>query len=581
MTDPEPAATAIAPGDQPSPEIQARSFHWTFGLVFGLCLFGMVVLIGIFAPFFLSSQANDLSDDAGLGPSAAHWFGTDDFGRDMFARSLVATRLTLIMTFAATAISAVLGILIGAAIWFAPRRGREAGLRAIEIAVSYPGLLVALIITAILGAGATAVVIGIGIAGIPSFARIAANLASDVSRREFVVTAQLMGVSRPKIIARHVLPNISEPLLVVLASAFAVSLMEISGLSFVGLGVQSPSYDFGKLLIDGLPAIYTQPSQVFGPALMIVLTILGAMLIGDGLAAAANPRSRSRMASRRGASAKVASKALLAQDAKAFVSVENLTVTTSQGVELLHGVSFVINRGEILGVVGESGSGKSLTAMAIAQLTAEGLEVEAQRLTVGDLDMTKPVARQELARAVALVYQDPGTTFNPALRMGGQLTEVLRTHMGLSKVQARERILEGLRSVHMTMPEKRLNQHPHELSGGMRQRAMIASALVTSPDLIIADEPTTALDVTVQVEILREFKRINRDRSMSMMFVSHDIGVVEALCDRVLVMKNGEIVEELTQEQLLSRDTKHPYTKALIAATPGVDRNPRTVGAKS
>ncbi|PRZ41187.1 ABC-type dipeptide/oligopeptide/nickel transport system ATPase component [Antricoccus suffuscus] len=551
-----------------TPTQRARSFYWTFGLIAGLVLFGIILLIGIVAPLVMSHSANALSSHASAPPSAKHWFGTDEFGRDMLARSLVATRLTLIMTAAATAISVVIGVLLGTGIWLAPRRVRELGLRAVEVAVSYPGLLVALIITSIIGAGAVAVVIGIGIAGIPAWGRLTANLASDVSRRDFVVTARLLGVPGRKVITRHLLPNMAEPMLILVASGFAVSLIELSGLSFVGLGVQSPSYDYGKLLIDALPAIYTRPAQVFGPALMIVLTILSVMLIGDGLAAAADPRTAQRR--RKHIQIPSAGRETEVRSDSSFVSVQDLRVSTDRGTELLHGVSFTIERGEIVGVVGESGSGKSVTAMALAKLLAEGLTASASEVRVGEMDMLGRVSRRKLATTVALVYQDPGTTFSPALRMGSQLSEVLRTHGNQSKKKARELVLGALTTVHMSSPERRLRQHPHELSGGMRQRAMIAAALAAKPELIIADEPTTALDVTVQAEILREFKRINKDRAVSMLFISHDIGVVEELCDRVLVMNAGEIVEELSWRQLAERDVRHPYTKKLIAATPSL-----------
>ena len=218
--------------------------------------------------------------------------------------------------------------------------------------------------------------------------------------------------------------------------------------------------------------------------------------------------------------------------------------------------------------MGESGSGKTLMAMALAKLLPGGLAVKARGLRVGDMDMLGSVSDTELAVAVALVYQDPGTTFSPALRMGTQLTEVLRTHKRYRRSRAYGTILGALRTVRITEPKKRLHQHPYELSGGMLQRAMIAAALAAQPQLIIADEPTTALDVMVQADILREFKRINREYSVSMLFISHDIGVVEALCDRVLVMHDGMIVEELTSSQLAAREVKHPYTKKLIAATP-------------
>ena len=214
------------------------------------------------------------------------------------ARALVATRLTLVMSVAATAISVLGGLTVGSAVWLAPRRVREAALRLIEAAVAYPSLIFALIIAAILGPGSTTAVVAIGLAGIPGFARLTANLAASVSHRNFVGTARLLGVPMPLLITRHLLPNMAEPLLVMATSSFALSLLEISSLSFVGLGVQSPEYDFGRLLNEGLVSIYSQPLQVVAPSIMLVVAGLGAMLIGDGLAAAADPRGGRRLGTR-------------------------------------------------------------------------------------------------------------------------------------------------------------------------------------------------------------------------------------------------------------------------------------------
>ncbi|RIJ51030.1 ATP-binding cassette domain-containing protein [Clavibacter lycopersici] len=560
------AATAAAGPAAPAPGSTPRRFHWTPGLVTGLVLLGAVVLVGIVAPMFLQEQADTMAERA-ASPSAAHPLGTDQAGHDMLARSLVATRLTLVMTLGATVIAVLVGIAAGTAVWLLPRRAREVCLRVIDAMVAFPGLLLALVVAAILGAGAVPAVIAIGVAGIPTFARLTANLAARVSQRDYVSTARLLGVGNRRIVTDHMLPNMAEPLLVLAASTFAQSLTAISALSFVGLGVQSPQYDFGKLLNEALPSLLAgRPEQTVGPAVLIVVTGLAAMLVGDGLAAAADPRSgrRASAASVRGAGT------TLVPGLDAMVRVEDLWVRTASGAPLVKGISFTVARGEIVGIVGESGSGKSLTAMSVARLLADGLEAEARTMRLDDVDLLGRVDPRVMAQTVSLVYQDPGSTFNPALRLGTQLTEVLRTHRGQSRSAARSTVLDALRRVHLTLPEKRLRQHPHELSGGMRQRAMIAAALSVDPKLIIADEPTTALDVTVQAEILRELKRLNRDTGTAVMFISHDIGVVRALCDRVLVMNGGEIVEEIDADRLDTATAVHPYTRALLAATPSL-----------
>lgn len=547
------------------------SFRWTPGLIAGIAMFGGIVLCAVIAPIALSDAANSLSNETGLPISSQHWLGTDNFGRDMLARALVASRLTLVMALAATAISVGFGVAIGAAIWVAPRGVRELSLRVLEIAVSYPGLLVALVIAAILSAGALPVVIAVGVSNIPTFARLTANLASSISQREFVATARLLGVPNRLLITKHLLPNMAEPLLILIASNFSVGLMEMSGLSFVGLGVQAPDYDLGKLLSDALPAIYSRPLEVVGSAVMIVLMALSAMLIGDGLAASSDPRSRrDRFTPKTSKIDQVPPAA--EQGADDIAEVRDLQVTATNGSVLVKGISFTIRRGEILGVVGESGSGKSLTAMSLAQLLPDGVIAHASSLRVDSLDLRVAAPRSELAAKIALVYQDPGSTFNPALRMSSQLGEVLRVHHRMSAAAAKLRILRALATVRIIDPERLLRAHPYELSGGMRQRAMIASALASDAKLIIADEPTTALDVTVQAEILREFTRINRDLGTSMLFISHDIGVVEALCHRVLVMKDGEVVEELSASDLANGLARHPYTRMLVDATPRLNR---------
>ncbi|MFE4196732.1 dipeptide/oligopeptide/nickel ABC transporter permease/ATP-binding protein [Paenarthrobacter sp. NPDC056912] len=544
-----------------------RRFRWTSGLVVGMVMMSIMVLTAVIAPIFLTEAAEKLTPQASQGPSAQHWLGTDDFGRDVLARSLVATRLTLLMTAATTAIAVVAGIAIGTAVWLAPRRIRAAVLRVIEAAVAYPSLIFSLLIAAILGQGTWSAVLAISIASIPAFARLTANMAASISQRNYVSTARLLGVSGPHIITRHLLPNMAEPLLVLTATVFATTLIDLSSLSFIGLGVQNPEYDFGRLLNEGLVNIYSQPLQAVMPSIMITITGLSAMLIGDGLAAATDPRGGRKFGSLRKASEVPAS---MRADTQALVEVDNLTVTTPTGVPLVKGVSLSIHAGEVVGLVGESGSGKSLTAMSIAGLLPEELGVTAKTMRLGELNLLKKNNARSLATSIGLVYQDPGTSFNPALRIGSQLTEVSRVHLGQSRKTAFGRMVKALADIRITQPERRMKQHPHELSGGMLQRAMIASTLVTDPRLIIADEPTTALDVTVQADVLRQFRTINREMGTAMLFISHDIGVVQALCDKVIVMNGGKILERLTGEELAAGQVKHPYTKALLAATPSI-----------
>ncbi|MDO5744151.1 MAG: dipeptide/oligopeptide/nickel ABC transporter permease/ATP-binding protein [Micrococcaceae bacterium] len=537
----------------------------------GIVLFLILVIIAVVAPITLSGPATQLTQNASLPPSAEHWLGTDDFGRDNAARALVATRLTLIMTATATVISIGGGVIVGVGVWLMPRRPREACLRIIDTAAAYPSLIFAIVVASILTSNATSAVVAIGLAGIPAFARLMSNLAAGISAREYVTTARLLGVSPLRIATRHVLPNISEPLLILTATVFALSLVDLSALSFVGLGVQSPEFDYGRLLNDSLSAMYVQPFQSVGVSVLIVATGLAAMLVGDALAGRSNPRLQGQQF-RRGKKPSSAPKQQAeiggAGSETAIVRVEDLRVSTNSGYPLVKGVSFSIEPGQVVALVGESGSGKSLTAMSIAGLPAEGLVLEAEELSFGGMNMLGKLDRQRLSREMAIIYQDPGSTFNPAMRMGTQLTEVLRTHYGMSRRRSRDLIGNALENVGIDESRRRMKQRPHEFSGGMRQRAMIAAAMSTEAKLLIADEPTTALDVTVQLQVLQQLRRAHREDNMAMLFISHDLGVVQEISDIVLVMKDGEIIERLTADQLRRGQVEHPYTQKLLDSVP-------------
>ena len=241
-----------------------------------------------------------------------------------------------------------------------------------------------------------------------------------------------------------------------------------------------------------------------------------------------------------------------------MLRVSDLEVSFPGGVRPVRGVSFTLRRGEAVGLVGESGSGKSLTALAVARLLEEPGQVRAAAVSLLGQDiaagrMAGALSGRELRRFLGtragLVFQDPMTSFNPVKRIGPQLAEVAAEHHGLSRRQAAERAVDRLRAVRIARPERRARQFPHELSGGMRQRAMIGMAIMGEPALVIADEPTTALDVTVQRQVLRLLKSVQRGAdgtgAMALLLISHDITVVGQVCDRVLVMYAGRIVESL------------------------------------
>ena len=239
-------------------------------------------------------------------------------------------------------------------------------------------------------------------------------------------------------------------------------------------------------------------------------------------------------------------------------------------VQSVRGVSFHLDKGEALGVVGESGCGKSVTMMTIMRLLGENAKIEAENITFDDKDITKPTEKlMQTIRGndMSMIFQDPMTSLNPLFTIGDQLTEHLIKHKKISKKEAKEKAIKMLDMVGIPSPEKRLKQYPHEFSGGMRQRVMIAMSLICEPKLIIADEPTTALDVTIQAQILDLMKDLKEKLDTSIILITHDLGVVADLCSRINVMYGGLIVEEGTTEDIFYRG-KHPYTWGLLRSVP-------------
>ncbi|TWT01595.1 ABC transporter ATP-binding protein [Planomicrobium sp. CPCC 101079] len=256
------------------------------------------------------------------------------------------------------------------------------------------------------------------------------------------------------------------------------------------------------------------------------------------------------------------------KDLKTNFYTENGVVTA------VDGISFTVEEGEIVGVVGESGCGKSVTSQSILRLFDEEYtaQYEGAISFKGENLLKKPLSTMHDLRGneISMIFQDPSSALNPVYTIGKQVAESMRLHRNVSKKEAHEKAIKLLEMMGIPSPEKRANEYPHQLSGGMLQRAMIAMALACEPDLLIADEPTTALDVTIQAQILDLMVRLNKEMGMAMMFITHDLGVVAQICDRVVVMYLGQIVEEADVKTLFSNPV-HPYTKGLIQSIPQVD----------
>ena len=263
-----------------------------------------------------------------------------------------------------------------------------------------------------------------------------------------------------------------------------------------------------------------------------------------------------------------------------LLEVENLYVSFN-GLNIVSGLSFTLSPGEILGIVGESGSGKSMTALSIMGLLPKNGMTSASRLRLNGEDLIgASEARLESLRgaSMGMIFQEPMTALNPVLTIGDQIMETVRRHLKVGRREARERGIEALRRVGIPSPEQRIDDYPHRLSGGMRQRVMIAMALICRPKLLIADEPTTALDVTVQAQILDLMLDLQAEYQMGIILISHDLGVVSAFTDRVLIMYLGQVLEDARADAIFSRP-RHPYTEGLLASIPPVDRNEQRLQA--
>ncbi|GAA1950580.1 dipeptide/oligopeptide/nickel ABC transporter permease/ATP-binding protein [Nocardioides panacihumi] len=557
----------------------SRILRTPVGIV-GVGLLTLVVLLAIFAPMLWGDKAGAVDTENLLaGPSAKHWFGTDNLGRDLFFRVLVATRLSLTLTLVATVLGTLIGLVLGTApLLLGGRLGRLVT-AFVNVFVAFPGLLLVLVFAVIFGVGARGAVLAIGLAVAPGLARLCQTLVAGVAGLEYVAAARVAGVNRFRVMARHVLPNVAEPLVVNVTITAGAILLSFAGLSFLGLGVQAPDYDWGRLMQDGLSGIYVHPLAALAPGIMVVIAGLAFNLTGEAIAGVFGISATTGLGKALHVPTGETPAADLPHDhaveGDLVLDVRDLSVSfpgVHGPVRPVRGVSFGVGVGEAVGVVGESGSGKSLTALSIAQLVEEPGRVDARHLRFCGTDLLEaPTGGQShdklLGTSLAVVFQDPMTSFNPTMRIGTQLAEVGRHHQGLDRRSAFARAVDRLRAVRVRDPERRARQYPFEFSGGMRQRAMIGMGLMGSPRLIIADEPTTALDVTVQSQVLELLQDVRREQGAALLLISHDVSVVADVCDRVLVMYAGRIVEDVSTADLRTR-ARHPYTRALVAAVP-------------
>jgi peptide/nickel transport system permease protein len=511
-------------------------------------------------------------------PTSQHLLGTDTLGRDVLSRVLYGGRVTLLGAVVAVTVFLIVGIPLGIVAGYAGGWFDRFITRLADVALAVPAIIILLVVLSIFGGNETAAMVTLGCLGAPALMRVIRGATLAVRQDLYVAAARIAGLSHPQILRRHILPRVTGPV-IVQASLFAASALLVeTGLGYLGLGVQPPTPSWGGMVAEASTQIEQQAWLLVPSGVTIGLTILALGLLGDAVRDATSERWTSTTAPGRTVSGE---QAQLIPDARpgtapnpvALLSVRNLSIAfpAPHGLTpVTLDVGFDIYPGETVGIVGESGSGKTATALALLGLLPAGGQIRTGQIVFAGEDLvTLPprALRKKRGKEIAFISQEPIVSLDPAFTVESQIAELVRQHDHVSRAAARARSVELLRLVNLPSPERVAKRYPHELSGGMAQRVAIAMALAGRPKLLIADEPTTALDVTVQAEILDLLRCLQRDTGMAILLVTHDWGVVADLCHRAVVMYAGQVVEYAPVRTLFRRYL-HPYTEGLLHSDP-------------
>ncbi len=509
----------------------------------------------------------------------------DSLGRDILSRLMYGARWSLAIGLGATGLALVVGALLGAVAATSRKAVDETLMRCLDVVMAFPGIALAAVLVAVFGGGITVLICAIAFLFTPPVARVVRANVLDQYGEDYVTAERVIGARTPHIVLKHVAINCAAPVLVFCTVQVAEAIVFEASLSFIGAGVRPPDPSWGSVIADGKNMVLTGGwwATVF-PGLLMLVTVLSLNILSEGVSDAwAAPSGREveapgddRLEAPEPGSGEVVQLPGLAEaarrlrararhlprDGQPVLAVENLAIGFDQrhgGVDIVDGIGFEVHHGEVLGLVGESGCGKSLTALAIMGLQPKGARVRGQvRFGRRDL-LTEPmrVRRRLLGHEMAMIYQDALSSLNPAMTIRAQLKQVVRR--GGRRSPAELLTLVGLD------PERTLRSYPHELSGGQRQRVLIAMALSRDPGLIVADEPTTALDVTVQAQVMELLLRLREELGFALILVSHDLALVADVTDRVVVMYGGQIVESGVTADLVESPAHH-YTRGLLGS---------------
>lgn len=585
------ATDLLPPESRPTPS----ATRWAVGLRrfrrnrLGLAALGVLlalVLVAVLGPQLWHYSHRDITSALSSPPSAAHPMGTDSLGRDLLAMVMRGLQLSLLIATSVTIVATLIGVGLGVLAGFFAGVVDGAIMRLVDLVLTLPSLALAAFLGAMVaGRGVSWAGLALVLAAIlwTQVCRLVRGVALGLREMPYVDAARVMGARPTWIMSRHLAPNIADQITVAATLMFGHAILAESGLSFLGFGVQPPDTSLGLLVAQAQGAVLTRPWLFFFPGILVVLLVLSVNYVGEALRESFDPRAEASdpLRSRRHGTA-VATHGTDEDSAPSVPAIldpdsgiETVAAVSDWTVQFDHGtavdrVDLAVGRGEVLALVGESGSGKSITAMSLVGLlpnTARSsgqVSFEGQRVESWTYNQWRGVR----GHRIATILQDPSTSLNPVLTIGDHFQDSIRSgDPRVSRRECRERAIELMASVAIPAPQMRVNQYPHQLSGGLRQRISIALALVHDPTLIIADEPTTALDVTVQAQVMGTLKLALQRTGASMVFITHDLALVAGVADRVAVMQAGRIVETAGVLDIFDAP-RHPYTQRLLSLSP-------------
>ncbi|GGV42520.1 dipeptide/oligopeptide/nickel ABC transporter ATP-binding protein [Actinomadura cremea] len=536
----------------------------------------VIVVLGLLTPVLTSHGPNEASLDAiNADPGTSGYpLGGDQSGRDLFARLLNSINTSVVSALIGASIALSIGVtfgLIGG--YFHPRiRGFTEWL--FNLVMTFPGLLLLIVLQPVTKGDYRVTMVIFGVLLSPGIYRLVRNLVLGVRNELFVDAARVSGLPDARILRRHVLFVIRGPVVIAAAFLAGTSIALQSGLAFLGVGSNTVA-SFGAMISDGFGNLYVAPLQFLWPSIGLGTMTASLVLLGNSLRDAlegSRPKpSKIGAAARRRADEPAGAREPDAQGGESgLLVVSDLAIAypgpSGELNEVVRGVTLSLEAGETLGLVGESGSGKTQTAFAVlgllpseAIVTGGSIRLDGREL----LGLSEGELRGLRGTTIAYVPQEPMSNLDPSFTVGAQLVEGVRAATKVSRKEARERVLALLGRVGIPDPERTFGCYPHQISGGMAQRVLIAGAVAGRPKLLIADEPTTALDVTVQAEILDLLRDLRAELDMAVLLVTHNFGVVADICDRIAVMRQGEVVETGTTLQTFQAPA-HPYTRMLL-----------------